>query len=173
MDNETFHAPGQVAKQLGVSTQTVRRYCTQLWKHLSEGASPQKGQARTLTDKDVLVLKQAHTWLDSGHTYEEVKQMLDGIDVETAVTPIEDVTPDITIETALLVVADSLDKLTESQQTLGLHGQHIERLTQENAELSRRLTEAESRLNTWGIALAAFIAGALIMGLVILGLWLG
>lgn len=57
MLDQPYYQPAEVAKLLGVSAFTVRRWCEWHKEHLSPEANPESGRPRRLSAKDVEVLR--------------------------------------------------------------------------------------------------------------------
>lgn len=70
------YTPKKAGEVLGVSADTIRRYCQLYRRHLSDGATPSPGKARVLTAVDVYLLKLAKQATEAGSTAEEVDTLL-------------------------------------------------------------------------------------------------
>jgi DNA-binding transcriptional MerR regulator len=166
------YPPGEVANRMGITAQSVRRYCNRFFSKLSAGASPAKGQPRLLTDKDVYKLRQINEWTSQGKTYEEIDELLDTLivpdDLPAALPPASIEHP------APVQVADGLAILQSLQGTLqAIAGQNeqiakltglTERHTEELTQLTDEIKSQRLRIDIVFIAISAFIAG-LIVGL--------
>jgi len=109
--------PKQVADQLHVTTQSVRRYTDKLGKHLSAGAN---GRPRVFTAEDVYILKTASTWLSGGMTYHDVDDRLGSLTMPDHVTDLVLVDVDETAETAPAIpeALAILNQLTDAVMAL-------------------------------------------------------
>ena len=87
-----MHRPGEVAKQLQVSSNTLRLWSTNFAQHLSpsaQAAKTEKGGAaqRRYTDEDIQILVRAKGLLANGNTYEEVAELLSQPPTEEELSP--------------------------------------------------------------------------------------
>lgn len=71
-----MQTPGEVAAQLAVSAQTLRRWSTAFAGALSASASPEAGRKRFYTQADVDALRVAKSMLAEGHTIDETAAAL-------------------------------------------------------------------------------------------------
>jgi DNA-binding transcriptional MerR regulator len=72
-----YHTPQAVAKQLGVSPATLRRWSDEFAEYLSSGADSGKGKShRRYTEFDLGTLNTIKELMNSGATYEQVRQQL-------------------------------------------------------------------------------------------------
>ena len=67
------HTPADMARALGVSTQTIRRWSDTFADLLSDGAGH---RPRAFNDTDLLILQTAQSWLSAGLTMEEARERL-------------------------------------------------------------------------------------------------
>ena len=75
MTDETFTVAGS-AELLGISGETLRRWCNQFGSHLSAGASPGKGIERKFTQYDLRLLAWAKKAIRDGQSWRYVDKAL-------------------------------------------------------------------------------------------------
>jgi DNA-binding transcriptional MerR regulator len=68
--------PAEVAALVGVPVHSIRRWCEYHKEHLSEFASPDPGQARRLTRRDIEVLRAVKQLRDEGLTVPVINEQL-------------------------------------------------------------------------------------------------
>jgi len=76
-----LYAPGEVARQLGISTSTLRRWAKTFASHLSATArEPQQQGLRYAyyNEEDLRFLRQIHQWRKNGYSYAELPRILSG-----------------------------------------------------------------------------------------------
>jgi DNA-binding transcriptional MerR regulator len=174
MTDSELRQPGDVARELDISTSTLRRWAKEFHPYLSQAASkPDTGGAvgahRRYTDEDVHLLTQVKVLLDQGLTYDQVVQRLKS---EGAVPPEESrhpeevypvVAPEADMDASaaapgLVVVADALRNINDNQQALqnslqvnrnllGVLIQDNFNLKEDNAKLRDRVLKLEQLTN--------------------------
>jgi len=77
-EQTVLRSPQVVAKELDISPATLRRWSDEFTHHLSLGAGGGKGRHRRYTNSDIATLTVVKNLLDSGLTYEQVRQKLNG-----------------------------------------------------------------------------------------------
>lgn len=75
-DQETLTVT-QVAKRIGKSAPTVRRYSADYADHLDDGANPPEGETRQYTAADLQVLATVAALMDQRQTADQVRAALD------------------------------------------------------------------------------------------------
>lgn len=77
MNSEMFQPPQTVAKELDISAASLRRWSDEFTEFLSQDAGSGKNRShRRYSDDDVTVLLQVKDLMNSGMTYEQVRQQL-------------------------------------------------------------------------------------------------
>lgn len=126
-------SPAQVAADLAVSVQTLRRWSGQFSAALSASASPAPGRQRSYTPADVAILREAKRLLDAGQSIADVAAILPTItpaeEAPQAAPPMIPETPAGALVSALTLIAD--------QKT------QMERLQGQLETLEKRLTALE------------------------------
>lgn len=128
MANNTY-TPGEASESLGITAQSVRRYCGRFFAHLSPGASPPKGVARVLTASDLYKLRQVNEWTKQGKTYEEIDILLDTL-----------VTPDDTALAQTTPPSQAPAQITEGLAILQRVDESLQALAGQNTQLSTLTT---------------------------------
>jgi DNA-binding transcriptional MerR regulator len=169
MAETELRLPGDVARELGISTSTLRRWAKEFHPHLSEmagksGVGAAATAHRRYTQADVDFLATVKDLLHQGMTYDQVIQRVKG---ETPATRKEEAYPIVTSETekearaigpSLVVVADALRNIGDNQQTiqnslqvnrnlLGVLLQDNFNLKEENTKLRDRMLKLEQAVN--------------------------
>jgi DNA-binding transcriptional MerR regulator len=175
MTNAELRQPGDVARELDISTSTLRRWAKEFHPYLSsaaakpDGASGGVGAHRRYAKEDVHLLTQVKVLLDQGLTYDQVIQRLKG---EGAVSTEEShhreevypvVASDADMDAAaaapgLVVVADALRNINDNQQALqnslqvnrnllGVLIQDNFNLKEDNSKLRDRVLKLEQLTN--------------------------
>lgn len=101
-------SPTEVARLLQVNAHTVRRWCAAHADHLSPAANPARGGARTLTGRDLEVLRTVAQLRAQGLTGSQVNAQLAGLtfpDVEDVDAPASQDGPGAQESTALVPIA--------------------------------------------------------------------
>ena len=175
MTDADLRQPGDVARELDISTSTLRRWAKEFHPYLSkmaaksdiEGGGP--SAHRRYTRDDVRLLTRVKTLLDQGLTYDQVvrhfKSEGTAASEESHVT--EDAYPIVAsdaemeapaIGPSLVVVADALRNIGDNQQALqnslqvnrnllGVLIQDNFNLKEENSKLRDRVLKVEQTLN--------------------------
>lgn len=177
----------QIADDLNVSTDTVRRYTRHFDSHLSEDASPEPGSVRLFTPADLFMLRQAREYMRSGHTYDQTDDYLatirapDDLPEETSTdlattaavqqvtSALLSLTETIEQQNALLTRTDAqesrIDAQEDAQTRIASQLERIERNQQELAQTARRPL-------FWAVV-GAFVAALVILATVALALSMG
>lgn len=150
------HTPGQAAQALGVTAQSIRRYCSRFFAHLDPEAAPAKGRPRLLSDADLYKLRQINEWTRAGKTYEEIDALLDGLTVPEA-TIIHQEAP----TTGLEALAAALLAQSGRDDKINALAARVERQGEELAHLITEVESKRARIDVVFVAAAAFIAGLL------------
>ena len=119
-DNPSLLTVGQVAQELDLSAQSVRRYAHEFRGHLGPDANPGHGATRQFTPEDVQVMRAAKRFLMSGLTYETTNQRLDlvSIDVPSDPPPTASTAVDLApVHSALSAVFVNLDRIDQTLQS--------------------------------------------------------
>lgn len=142
----------QVADWLNVNPQTVRQYSTEFADYLSESASPPKGHVRRFADSDRELLYAAKQMLDSGMTYDAVRDQLErGVHRLEEYTPPEEEPEERPEQPTAMVSVDQLrlwvqpfQEATEEWREIARERQkEIESLREENRRLREELRQRE------------------------------
>ena len=175
MTNAELRQPGDLARELDISTSTLRRWAKEFHPYLSKAAAkPDAGSGgvgahRRYTNEDVHLLTRVKVLLDQGLTYDQVIQRLKS---EGAVSTEEShhhdevypmVAPDAEMEASaigpsLVVVADALRNINDNQQALqnslqvnrnllGVLIQDNFNLKEDNSKLRDRVLKLEQLTN--------------------------
>jgi DNA-binding transcriptional MerR regulator len=175
MTDGDLRQPGDVARELDISTSTLRRWAKEFHPYLSEtAAKPDSGSAgagthRRYTSEDVQLLMRVKTLLDQGLTYDQVIERLKregGSASDEYPSPEETypiVAPDKEVDAqslgpSLVVVADALRNINDNQQALqnslqvnrnllGVLIQDNFNLKEENSKLRERVLKLEQGIN--------------------------
>ncbi|NOX62112.1 MAG: MerR family transcriptional regulator [Chloroflexi bacterium] len=172
--NASGRTPGEVARELGVSGATLRRWARRFSNWLSPSA--RRPRQRQYTDADIVIFRAIKGMLQEGLTYEEVEQRLARLALEggegstqaaIAVAHAEDETatdtlalPEAAIEGELEVarlITETLSSISGQQQMvitgqqtmrqlLGVVLQDNFNLKEENIRLRERILETERKL---------------------------
>ena len=111
---------GQVAQDLDLSAQSVRRYAHEFREHLGPDANPGHGATRQFSSEDIQVMRAAKRFLMSGLTYEVTNERLDlvSIDVPSDPTPTTSPGADLApVHSALSAVFVNLDRIDQTLQS--------------------------------------------------------
>lgn len=74
--------PKELAELLGVTSNTIRRWCDEFHKYLTPTASPPKGKQRVLGDHDARVMQFIAVARDQGQPIETIKARLDAMQAD-------------------------------------------------------------------------------------------
>lgn len=163
MASKTYK-PADIAKELNVSTNTIRGWCNQFSDHLSDRATPQSGRERVITSLDRTVLHYIAGLRNDGFTYDEIASRL----AETTFT--EDESPEpLTVvtetpETSLEPVDPALVVLASSVQTIA---EHLAQSADRSREIDQLRAEV-TQLRTYIIIGALGVIIALLLGFLLL-----
>ena len=119
-DNPSLLTVGQVAQELDLSAQSVRRYAHEFRDHLGPDANPGHGATRQFTPEDVQVMRAAKRFLMSGLTYEVTNERLDlvSIDIPPDPPPTASTAVDLApLHSAVSAVFVNLDRIDQTLQT--------------------------------------------------------
>jgi DNA-binding transcriptional MerR regulator len=174
MSDAELRQPGDVARELDISTSTLRRWAKEFHRYLSKTAGRTDSMAaagahRRYTEGDVELLSRAKALLEQGLTYDQVMRRLksEGMDVSPESHGHEEVYPVLAAEKgiesaavgpSLVVVADALRNINDNQQAiqnslqvnrnlLGVLIQDNFNLKEENAKLRDRVLKLEQTFN--------------------------
>lgn len=161
---------GEIAKQLGVTTNTVRNWCRRYAESLSESANPPGGGERLFTTQDVNVLAYIQSAMNEGMNHAEIAVRLgekefSSAEVETIVP-----TPGTSITTHHQPPQDAPDSpamLPAVLQGIDSRFQAIERRIEAQA-VEAKATQSE-RIN---ILITGIVIGAVLV-LIIVAVALG
>lgn len=104
MSTETFQSPQVVAKKLDISPASLRRWSDEFTEFLSKGAGADKERShRRYVDNDMETLTEIKELMNSGMTYEQVRQHL-----KKSVVPA--VEPDGILENGSVEIKDSFSE---------------------------------------------------------------
>ena len=144
------YSPGEVAKQLGCSVQTIRRWCNTFYPYLSEGASPPTGQRRKLTPNDVEVLKRVHELAGRGFTFAQIAPMLEHTPEPEKTPATTDMVPVLEKEssheasTALVsVLADVVDQRDQLRELEEVQRELVEQVQSLQEDRQQRTRQVE------------------------------
>jgi len=174
MSDAELRQPGDVARELDISTSTLRRWAKEFHPYLSRTAGRTDsmsavGTHRRYTKPDVELLTRAKVLLEQGLTYDQVIRRLkrEGIDASHQSQVREEVYPVLAPEkgmespalgSSLVVVADALRNINDNQQALqnslqvnrnllGVLIQDNFNLKEENTKLRDRVLKLEQTFN--------------------------
>jgi DNA-binding transcriptional MerR regulator len=175
MTDGELRQPGDVARELDISTSTLRRWAKEFHPYLSSTAakpdstSAGTGTHRRYTEEDVQLLTRVKAFLDQGLTYDQVIERLkrQGVTASDEYPTREEtypiVAPDKDMEApsvgpSLVVVADALRNINDNQQALqnslqvnrnllGVLIQDNFNLKEENSKLRERVLKLEQSVN--------------------------
>lgn len=124
MIEQPYHQPSEVAKLLGVSAFTVRRWCEWHSAYLSPSANPSPGRPRRLSAQDVEVMRHVAQLRTQGLTTVEINAQLEGktfavVESELQHSPTE--APQLAPETHSTALAQNvgIDATTALQALVG------------------------------------------------------
>jgi DNA-binding transcriptional MerR regulator len=149
--------PAEVAALVGAPVHSIRRWCEYHKEHLSELASPEPGQARRLTSRDIEVLRAVKALRDQGMTVPVINERLQELSFgeinsdpdsipNSAVVPLAVQDNPDQVETSFVVLEKTLTAV------VGPLAARVEALERSSAE------EAKQRRDVW----LAFGAGVLL-----------
>jgi DNA-binding transcriptional MerR regulator len=175
MTDAGLRQPGDVARELDISTSTLRRWAKEFHPYLSKtAAKPEATNAgvsahRRYTKEDVQLLTRVKTLLDRGLTYDQVVQQLRGTAGEASegarprkeaysIVASEKQMEAPAVGPSLVVVADALRNINDNQQALqnslqvnrnllGVLIQDNFNLKEENSKLRDRVLKLEQAVN--------------------------
>ena len=119
-DNPSLLTVGQVAQELDLSAQSVRRYAHEFRDHLGPDANPGHGATRQFTPEDVQVMRAAKRFLMSGLTYEVTNERLDlvSIDVPSDPPPTASTAVDLQpLQSTVSIVLAHIDRMDQTLQS--------------------------------------------------------
>lgn len=175
MTDAEHRQPGDVARELDISTSTLRRWAKEFHPYLSRMAGrPDSmgggvGTHRRYTEEDVGLLSRVKVMLEQGLTYDQCVRRLksEGAPASPESQPHEEAYPILapgkkmesaTVGPSLVVVADALRNINDNQQALqnslqvnrnllGVLIQDNFNLKEENSKLRDRVLKLEQGLN--------------------------
>lgn len=74
-----IYTPKAAAEAVGCSPDTIRRYCAEYGRHLSEGAKPGHGEARVMTAVDVYLLQLIKREVDRKTPSSDIHKLLESV----------------------------------------------------------------------------------------------
>lgn len=169
MDTERTFTPADIAKELGVTTNSIRNWTRRYAEYLSDSAYPKPGAQRALTQRDRIVLAYINGLLKDGHRHEYIATRL----AETSFSDDEATPADL-----LANVTERRLTITDEPQTamatadasayLALIQRQDER-SQSQDERIRQLEDTVRRIDNHTrlivAAVAGIVAGAVIVGI--------
>lgn len=145
----------QVADYISVSPQTIREYCDQFGDHLSDFATPPKGETRRFTEEDKDTLYSIRQMLMTGATYDAVRGMLErgAHRLDEFQPPPEQPEP----QPAAMVPVDQVrswveplhDAVAEWKEIARERQSEIDSLREENRKLREELRQPETEERRW------------------------
>jgi DNA-binding transcriptional MerR regulator len=175
MTDADLRQPGDVARELDISTSTLRRWAKEFHPYLSKtAAKPDATDAgvsahRRYTEEDVHLLTRVKTLLERGLTYDQVVQQLKGRagavsegsrprEEAYSIVPSEQQMETQALGPSLVVVKDALRNINDNQQALqnslqvnrnllGVLIQDNFNLKEENSKLRDRVLKLEQSVN--------------------------
>lgn len=157
------------AAMAGVSVATLRNHTVTFAAYLSADASPPTGQERRLHDQDIAVLQRVVELRKQGMGTADIKKTLQNEDTSTMV-PYIDVAPTVEPQQAI----EAHQPAPMATVDAGVIVSALDAIQAHQSELMRRVEEIEARSTekvqffVWG-----FLAGAIVLGIVMLLLWAG
>jgi len=136
--------PKELADRLGVTSNTVRRWCDDFHPFLTPTASPPKGKARVLSDLDVRILHYIGQARDLGHTIESITARLDSMQAADW-QDLPDIPPDWTGATETVSVVRASEKAFDFAQIAVLQ-KELEFRDQRLIEAHQALEIAQGRV---------------------------
>lgn len=157
----------EIAKALGVTTNTIRNWTKLYGEHLSAGAQPAAGQERSYNQRDLAVLRYVQGCVKQGMQHTEIALRLTETTISEAETAEAAPGPAQAQETApeasllpLQVVQASIERFDSLQATLQRQAERLEAIEGQQSRLR------EQRFNTWvlvaGIAIGVVLTVAAI-----------
>lgn len=97
-EESTFWVPQATARELDISTATLRRWSDEFSGYLSSEANSEQGRShRRYTNSDLEILSDVKELMSNGFTYEQARQQLDGrLDDEPG--PVTRISPEIDVD---------------------------------------------------------------------------
>ncbi len=164
-----LYAPGEVARQLGISPTTLRRWTKAFSAHLSPLAREPKKQGLHYPyydENDLRFLRQIQQWRRNGYSYADLQQTLSGktqpsllaLNEPPEAEAIGELAPSTPAPPAVAMLQEALQSVHNGQQLL-LNGQQHSRqilgvvvqdnfnLKAENGKIRKRLLELERELH--------------------------
>lgn len=136
------YTPKKAGEALGVSADTIRRYCQLYRRHLSPGATPEAGRARVLNDVDLFVLRTAKQLTEAGSSIEEIDDILATVAIPEGIVAEDD---DQVIETLPATVEGGvsesalalLRQMSATLERLEARDRRFDQLAEEIASLKK------------------------------------
>lgn len=135
------YRPADVAKEVGVSTNTIRGWCNQFGEYLSDRATPRPGVERVLSELDRTILHYIADLRQNGLGYDEIDSRL----AETAFSEAETLPVSVdqpeetaiqpTNDMALTILASSVQTIAQTLAESADRSREIEQLRSEMAQL--------------------------------------
>lgn len=158
--NVRTFTPKKAAEEIGCSSDTIRRYCALFARHLSEGATPQAGRSRLLTQEDVYLLGVAKKQIENGLTVEEVDILLSTVAVPASmVAPapseaLAPASPEVPEALALL------RQMTSALDRMEVREGRIAKLEEDSSSKDKRIDQLEGQVEDLREALQALASPA-------------
>jgi DNA-binding transcriptional MerR regulator len=151
-----IYTPKKAADTIGITSQSIRRYCDRFSRFLSPGACPGPDRARLLTAEDVYILQQVYRLTTTGLTYDEIEEELANLPMPEIVEiePTGETLPAVPEGLAVLQqmtdtlqgVQEALHTLARSQaDTSALHSR-LDALTDSQAQQTSQQAEQQARI---------------------------
>lgn len=151
----------EIAKALGVTTNTIRNWTKQYGDHLSPGAQPAAGQERNYDPHDLAVLRYVQGCVKEGLQHTEIALRLTETTIGAAEAPEAPQAPTETAPEALLplqVAQASIERFDTLQTALQRQADRLQAIEAQQSRLQ------EQRFNTWilvaGIAIGVVLTVA-------------
>ena len=169
MDTERTFTPADIAKELDVTTNSIRNWTRRYAEYLSDSAAPKPGAQRALTQRDRIVLAYINGLLKDGHRHEYIATRL----AETSFSDDEATPADLlaNVTTRPLAVTDepsATQTTADASAYLALIQRQDER-SQSQDERIRQLEDTVRRIDNHTrlivAAVAGIVAGAVIVGI--------
>ena len=166
MPTETL-SPSRAARQVGVPPNTLRSWCRVYGEFLSAGANPPQGEERQLTAQDVEVLRAVAALRANELPIEDIQRRLRDNLPEALQTPLQSpATPTTGVEPmpgTSIAPAPS----TALEAFLSANTRQLDDVARRVETVDARLARVESSRNLVLVAVAAFVAGVVLVGVIV------
>ena len=171
MDTERTFTPADIAKELGVTTNSIRNWTRRYSDFLSDSAAPKPGAQRALTQRDRIVLAYINGLLNDGHRHEYIATRLAETsfsdDEATPADLLASVTKAAQVPATALPAAPAADQVTAIAAMLA--DAHVKQLDDIRGRLSQleaqQAEQGDSRSRLLVGITAGFVAGAVLVGI--------